>query len=765
MAKVLGVSWATPMGGQDFHVLAGQTSGALADLLAIVDDTSAPYWASSIPPGRGVTVKFVVEPIAGSAPAGVQMGPTTGAMNIATTTTVRSFIVRAEVSDSNGVVFTTKPRIRVQVHAGLASTGPKVWLTPDKLSIHRGSDGQVLSLFAEFADGMVGDITEQPDLTWELVNPASDSSKLSIDGRGALSGRADSPGIPVKVTLPSSWGGLTATAQVEVLPPWGTASTLAPLEAHRVPGSPVGKADAPNLLFLPEGFTDRTQFVDTVNKVVGSLQKSEHTSPFDWLRDDVNYWFAWIPAPSSENGTSVLHEMKTLTRKGRLFGVSPPTNISPETNVPTAGSLLADERNSTLGLGVGGRLNLEHQLSTVTITWYPRRTQRAHLDKFLAALKDPDETEPNAQNIGLTWTTGKDRSFVIALVAGAHYAGTRTGTKDQELIAPALDGAQETELQKVSALGNRMRHLPYDVPKTPALNGRMVIAHEVSHSFGLGDEYSLGGRVTADRLPISELNLQEEGTLKSGQGLDGTKLKWSWPRVERAAELTGAPTGSGPFTIPVKLKQELAFDAQHVVVQLRSRKLDPLRQSDLFRISSKPSGQLVVTQEKAVPNSVGITTFAAGDLVIAPVLSPQTGLPLLLVHEAIAAHITQFHQPMNAPKQPTPARTCDSTTNDARAIQPATNFPAGLQMPSPKYETWQAVGLYEGGATFTCGVFHPTGACVMRRALPSDSADPADETQRVLGFCPVCRYILVDRLAPTRHFKLDHWFARRYPKV
>jgi hypothetical protein len=747
------------MAGQDFHVLAGQASGALADLLGIGDDTPEQYFASNIPAGRGITVKFVAEPIGGSAPAGVQVGPTTGAINIATTSTVTSFIVRAEVSDASGV-FSRKPRIRVQVHAALAASGPKVWLTPKKLSIHRGSDGQVLSLFAEFADGTVGDITELPDLTWELVN-AADSGKLSIDGRGALSGLADSPGVAVKVTLPSSWGGLTASAQVEVLPPWGTATTLGPLEAHLVAGSAANKDKAPNLLFLPEGFTDRTQFVDTVNKVVKSLRSDERSSPFDWLSDDVNYWFAWIPAPSSEAGTSVLHEMTTFTRRGRLFGVSPPTNIDPPTNVPTRGSVLADERNSTLGLSVGGRLNLENQFGTVTITWYPRRTQRAHLDKLLAALKDPDDKTPAAPNVGLTWTTGKDRGFVVALVAGAHYGGTRTGTAQQELIAPALDGAEETELQKVSAVGNRMEHLPYDVPKTPALNGRMVIAHEVCHALGLGDEYSYGGRRPAGA--INDLNLQDEGSLNPGTGLDGTKLKWLWPRVERAAELTGAPTGTGPFTIPVKVKQELAFDAQHVVVQLRSRALAPLRQSDLFRVTSKPSGQLIVTPEKSVPNSVGITTFGAGDLVIAPVLSTQTGLPLLLVHEQMVAHITQFHQPMNAPKQPAPPQTCDSRPNDGRAIQKATNFPAGLRMPS-LYESWEAVGLFEGGDTFMCGVYHATGACVMRQALSRD-ADPTDENQRVLRFCPVCRYILVDKLGPTRHALLEHWFRRRYPVV
>jgi hypothetical protein len=751
MAKVENVVWATSMPGQDFHVLAGQTSGKLGEMVVIIDDTPARYFASDIPTGNAITVKFVVEPVGGSAPAGVTVFPN-GAIAIATTATVTFFVVRIEVSDGNGV-FKTKPRLRVQVHRGLATSGPKVWLTPQKLSIHRGADGQGLSLFAEFDDGTIGDITDLPDLTWELVNGAADSSKLFIGLRGGLAGSTDHAVVPVHVTLPPSWGGLTATAQVEVLPPWGTATTPDALVARLVKGNAAAKDAVPNLLFLPEGFTDRTEFENTVTQLVDKLRTDARSSPFDWLKDDVNYWSAWIPAPSNEKGTSVIHEMKTLTRKGRLFGVSPPTDR------PTPGVVLADERNSTLGLSVGGRLNLENQVSTVRITWYSRRTQRTHLDKFIEAL-----TAPGAPTIGLTWTTGKDYGSVIALVAGAHYAGTRTGPTDA-LIAPALDGAQETELRKVSAFGNRMEHLPYDVPKTPALNGRMVVAHEVCHSFGLGDEYSYGGQLPASRLPLNELNLQAEGTLKGPQGIDGTKLKWLWPRAARAAELTGKPAGVGPFTITLNAKQALSFDAKPGgVIQVRSRVLAPLRQSDLFEvITATPPGLLVVKKTSTtVPGSVAIGTFVAGDLVIAPVLASPSGLPLQLVHDKVVAHISQFHQPMNAPKQPTPARTCDGTTNDDRAIQTATNFPADLRMPK-LYETWEAVGLYEGGAEAMCGVYHPTGACVMRQALDR-RADPADENQRVLGFCPVCRYIIVDLLAPSRHAQLDHWFARRYPK-
>jgi hypothetical protein len=768
MAKIQAVFWDTPMSGQDLHIIApgvnvpGQNpSGRLGDILGIIDDTPPPdnhKTATTIPADRHITVKFFIESSVGPTPPGITVFDN-GGIAIGASNTLTFFNVRAEATDSSGV-FATKPRIRVQIHKALASSGPKIWLTPNPLSIHRGSDGQVLSLFAEFDDGTVGDITELPPLQWDLVN-ASDSSKLEVDVWGHLTGKTDGAKVEVRATLPATWGGLTATAFVEVLPPWETATTQKPLEAHLVNGKAANKDKVPNFLFIPEGFTDRGQFVDTVGKIVRSMRTDDKSSPFDLLQDDVNYWFAWIPSPSNEDGTSVLHELGTFPRSGgRLYGVNLPTNS------PTPGSVLADERNSTLGLSVGGRLNLEKQASAVEISWYPRRTQRAHLDKFLAVLKDADDHSANPPKIGVTWSAGKDRGFVIALVAGAHYAGTRTGPPS-ELIAPALDSAQEIELNVATAFAHRMAHVPYKVPTTPALNGRMVVTHEVCHSLGLGDEYTEIGASTR-RIPVNSpklprLNLQDQASLSIASGLDGALLKWLWPRVDRAAEMTDkpdGPDGSGQFTVPVKTGQEQAFDAAHTDVQLRSRNLAPMTQSNLFSVVSKAPGKLVVKLKKALPKGADITLFKSGDLAIAPVLSPDDGLPLTLVHPKVIAHITKFHQPMNAPKQPTPARTCDTQPNDDRAIQQATNFPTEVKVPDP-HTNWEAVGVYEGGAGFMCGVYHASGACVMRQAIPNPEAP--EESQRVLRFCPVCRYILVDQLGPTKHAQLEHWFRRRYP--
>jgi hypothetical protein len=60
------------------------------------------------------------------------------------------------------------------------------------------------------------------------------------------------------------------------------------------------------------------------------------------------------------------------------------------------------------------------------------------------------------------------------------------------------------------------------------------------------------------------------------------------------------------------------------------------------------------------------------------------------------------------------------------------------------------IGIYEGGSYHDCGVFRPAGRCKMRTAY-----------EKTVPFCYVCRYLLVDRVDPTRHWKLD----KLYPEV
>ena len=62
--------------------------------------------------------------------------------------------------------------------------------------------------------------------------------------------------------------------------------------------------------------------------------------------------------------------------------------------------------------------------------------------------------------------------------------------------------------------------------------------------------------------------------------------------------------------------------------------------------------------------------------------------------------------------------------------------------------TWRVIGLYEGGAQYTCGVYHPAGFCLMR-----NNNDDAAE------LCVVCRYVLADVIDPSAHSLVEEAYA------
>jgi hypothetical protein len=75
----------------------------------------------------------------------------------------------------------------------------------------------------------------------------------------------------------------------------------------------------------------------------------------------------------------------------------------------------------------------------------------------------------------------------------------------------------------------------------------------------------------------------------------------------------------------------------------------------------------------------------------------------------------------------------------------------------------QIVGLYANGAEYNCGVFHPTGTCMMRNV--TDNIDPETGEYTTHSFCPVCRYVLVDKLDPSLHKIMFDAYNLNYPKI
>ena len=88
------------------------------------------------------------------------------------------------------------------------------------------------------------------------------------------------------------------------------------------------------------------------------------------------------------------------------------------------------------------------------------------------------------------------------------------------------------------------------------------------------------------------------------------------------------------------------------------------------------------------------------------------------------------------------------------------NFASYLGFFDKPANIYQAVGLYHGAEGYVSGGYHPTGTCMMR----SSSADNDTAGDTVRGFCPVCRFAIVDIVDPTCHRANDAYIDLIYPK-
>lgn len=128
-----------------------------------------------------------------------------------------------------------------------------------------------------------------------------------------------------------------------------------------------------------------------------------------------------------------------------------------------------------------------------------------------------------------------------------------------------------------------------------------------------------------------------------------------------------------------------------------------------------------------------------------------------MMAQAVRDHITATNRPLNARRPPAPYA-CKATGTEP---QDALNLPAeGPNFKLKKYYTW-IVGLYDGGKQFNCGVYHPTGTCLMRRLT---RAYLGDTRNAIYAFCPVCRYILIDNLDPRMHGVADRAYQTIWPE-
>ena len=268
-------------------------------------------------------------------------------------------------------------------------------------------------------------------------------------------------------------------------------------------------------------------------------------------------------------------------------------------------------------------------------------------------------------------------------------------------------------------------------------------------------------------------NVQErEALLDADDELVAKHIKWRWPRLRQAGLLADLADGSpavrpdparaGQFLLNLAPGHARAFiDPEVDIVKLRERDLraDPTF-SDRLRVIDVHGDQLTVTL--VAGSALDPDDFSESDLVVAPVRAADPdlqndvlGADLQLVSAVVIDRINNTHNPLNAAADDDHGRDCPGP---AKVPSPATNFDPGTEPARPRL-SYRLVGLYENGHGYNCGIYHPTGLCMMNRTTLKEHG-----RRRINLFCPVCRYAMVDLIDPAAHGAIDGDYDRDYPR-
>ncbi len=432
---------------------------------------------------------------------------------------------------------------------------------------------------------------------------------------------------------------------------------------------------------------------------------------------------------------------------------------------------LLNERDTAFHVANDYRPRADESDAT-TLSFHPLRLAKHDFDAFLNAVQDSD-----GNPLPERWSEGNDDETLVIILCRSNFrAGTNNGRGTGRYLCVTLDGVSTRDYRD-NPDGNGSDLVPDPVPADVGLEAWATVAHEVAHSFTLDDEYGGGGELPASEFTDIDQhsNTQQRAALVDDDDhLSAAHVKWRWPRLNAAGVLTDPaenvsalrpdPAQPGRFLITLAHGHGAAFGQPAVsVVKLRT----PTLLSKHLRFS----GPLLLTDVKgdelSVEPATGVTLdpddFSEGDLVVSVVRtadpdihSGQFGEERQLVHPLVVAQINVTRQPLNADADPDPDRACDGEVDEPTS---ATNFDrSGLTRPRLSY---RLVGLYENGHTYDCGVYRPTGLCIMN---DTTTTNPRTGRIRMSTFCHVCRYALVDGIDPAAHRVIDADYAGDYPQ-
>ena len=455
----------------------------------------------------------------------------------------RNFIVEAILTTPEGPPF--REAIRIQLHPGITAA----WLTPPALTVRLGGTvvadaGARFTVRAEFSDGLVGDITLNHNVAWT----ADRAGRVTADGflRPNTPGDAIGDEIEITATLPARFRGLTAKGTLKVAQPWAAAAPTATAITGGAAGVLRPAQDTPNVLFLSDGFdvAKRPIFEAMTDLIVDRLRTDPTTCPYNLLAPSINFWRCFVPSataglscreeiyePPGSAGAWVRPLPPALPPPNGpwkqvehvLYAVGLPTPDDVGSSVDELrtdwGSLVAAEHAPIVGdhtlvadtviaewltLAARGMIDEIDGFPGMAMGSPPAASNRANallqphedrggapeLDNLLAQITAP-VIVPAATKLGELWSVGDNPAWRFnsrrLIVLLSSYPGGRP-LNSHPPIAIGTD-VQREGFPVTRVVGRKAFTLTPIVVPGVAVHLARVVAHEMAHSFGIGDEY------------------------------------------------------------------------------------------------------------------------------------------------------------------------------------------------------------------------------------------------------------------------------------
>jgi hypothetical protein len=451
---------------------------------------------------------------------------------------------------------TTHVVARIFVHPGIADW----WIGNNHGTVHADESDLLLSAYALFHDDNVGDITGHGYATFTSLG-----TNATVDAKGRVTGVTAGD-----ATIRGTLDGTDRDVVVTVLPAAATLRSI--VEPVRLSG-PMGERR--NVLFLAEGFKDKSKFSGIVQKIVDRFVSSRIHEPYRILRDDVNYWMAF--EPSSENGLTpgplvntnglmfffdmapVDPAHSTFYQLMQLVGLPTDDIVSAATradadvilhalnpaylaaNFETAvfdywkswGQTLLQARDSRYGLMYArrlGDLTFTAAPTPADNSWYfdsvpphsllpdvrrsPPNVSRWNnvYNDFLGSLRTSrGASDPNFV-IGPRWQRDADDQALVVFIVNDEVYGALA--QKQIYSSAAVD--LKMFFSKISPLAAIAAGNDHEPDTSGFLTEALVstVAHELSHQFFLGDEYEggAGHTVIVDPADVRVVELEDNLT-------------------------------------------------------------------------------------------------------------------------------------------------------------------------------------------------------------------------------------------------------------